>query len=173
MVYSYMYPRPAVTVDILLFSLTGKILLIQRKNEPFKKQWAIPGGFLDMDETAHAAAERELREETGIDAPELFPLGFYDDPNRDPRGRTISLAFWTITKTELTPKAGDDAAVAKWFSLDKLPKLSFDHPLLIQDGIETIQETIHCDPDFIPYLINTDKKEVTKFSQFLSKIKFT
>jgi 8-oxo-dGTP diphosphatase len=154
MAYSYLYPRPAVTVDSVVFTLNQKILLIKRKNDPFKNQWALPGGFIDMEETALQSAQRELEEESGINTEDLFPLGFYDTPQRDPRGRTISLAFWTIIPSELSLKAGDDAKEANWFMLNDLPALAFDHKEIIQDGIDTLKETIKCEPDFLPYLLH-------------------
>jgi 8-oxo-dGTP diphosphatase len=131
MSYTYKYPHMAVTVDVVLFALDpdgAKVLLIQRKNEPFKGDWAFPGGFVDMDETAVAAARRELAEETGVAAPELTFLGYFDAIDRDPRERTLALAFLgKAASSRLALTAGDDAAATRWFRIDDLPPLAFDH----------------------------------------------
>src|SRR5436190_23675086 len=98
--YCYDYPRPAVTVDLVLFALDRdalKVLLIRRKHDPFAGCWAFPGGFIEMDETLQAAARRELEEETGVSfRGPLATLGVYAEPNRDPRGRTISVAHVAV-----------------------------------------------------------------------------
>ena len=129
--YSYDYPRPAVTADIVIFSIengVAEVLLIQRANEPFKDQWAFPGGFLDMDETIETCAKRELKEETCLSEIELFEVGCFSEINRDPRGRTVSIAFYGIVqKSAAAPKAQDDAKSLRWFAIDSLPPLAFDH----------------------------------------------
>ncbi|MBN2745967.1 MAG: NUDIX hydrolase [Bacteroidales bacterium] len=135
MPYCYTYPRPAFTVDIIVLSKEEKILLIQRKKPPFKGQWALPGGFVDLDETLEQAALRELKEETGISFDTLTAFKIYDAIDRDPRHRTISMVFF---KTELAMHnlsviAGDDAASAQWFSIYDLPELAFDHKKIIRD----------------------------------------
>ncbi len=138
MPYTYKYPRPAVTVDIMIFLEEGntqKILLSQRKNPPFQNMWAFPGGFIDMDETLKEAAVRELEEETGIINKELIQFRTYSDPDRDPRGRTISTIFYTIlSQVPENAKAADDAADLAWFSMNKLPDLAFDHSRIIRDA---------------------------------------
>lgn len=135
MTYSYKYPRPALTVDAVVFrknTATTKLLLIQRKNPPFQGEWALPGGFVDMDETLETAVARELFEETGLTNISLKQLHAFSTPGRDPRGHTISVVFWGILKNEQKATAGDDAQNAEWFATDKLPKLAFDHREIIE-----------------------------------------
>jgi len=141
--YVYDYPRPAVTSDVAVLRLEKipEILLVQRRDPPFPKMWALPGGFMELEETLEEAARRELLEETGIRAVELIRFGTYDKPGRDPRGRTITQVFVMIWKEEMgTPKAGSDAAALRWFSLDNLPALAFDHLEIITDVIRTIRK---------------------------------
>src|SRR5262245_20644179 len=123
--YTYDYPRPAVTVDVIIVTreATPRVLLIRRKHEPFAGSWAIPGGFVEMDEALENAARRELFEETGIRAKNLVQLHTFGDPGRDPRGRTISVAYLAVVdETKIKPRAGDDAAEVGWFSLVRPPK---------------------------------------------------
>ncbi len=140
MSYNYKYPRPAVTVDIILATdeTEVQVLLIERKKPPFKGQWAFPGGFLDPDETLENAAKRELKEETGLDINNLKQFKTYSDPERDPRGRTISTVFYAKIHPsgKVMAKAGDDAAKTRWFSLKNLPNLAFDHRQIIEEAIE-------------------------------------
>ena len=143
MPYTYIYPRPTVTVDILVFRKTGRepeLLLIQRDREPFLGYWAIPGGFLDMAETLEEAAARELEEETGLKNVALEQLKAYSAINRDPRHRTISVAFVGFLSGNQKVKAGDDARKAAWFSIRKLPELAFDHGKIIADALTKIRE---------------------------------
>ncbi len=132
--YTYPYPRPALTVDSVLIK-AGKILLIQRNHPPFAGHWALPGGFVDENEPLEAAARRELFEETGLEPPELQQLGAFGDPGRDPRGWTVSVVFWANVEDEVTPRAGDDAAAARWWPLDDLPPLAFDHAEIVRQAI--------------------------------------
>lgn len=128
--YVYKYPRPAVTTDVVVISRERRprVLLIRRKAEPFAGMWAIPGGFVDMDETLEESARRELREETGVHVGRLEQLATFGAPNRDPRGRTISVVFLTRADADrLKPHAGDDAAEIGWHSLLHPPPLAFDH----------------------------------------------
>lgn len=140
MSFEYEYPRPMVTVDILFLKIQDKalkVLLIKRRHEPYAGCWALPGGFIEMHESLQEAASRELYEETGLRNFFLLPLLTADDPQRDPRGRTISYLFGTlISHPSPVLKAGDDATVAEWFSLKKLPPLAFDHEFLIKRGVE-------------------------------------
>ena len=108
------------------------ILLIQRKNEPFKSFWALPGGFIDVDEPIEKAAIRELKEETGITGITLEFLNYFDEPGRDPRERTISMAFTGSTNKGINIKAASDAKKAEWFKIDNLPDLAFDHAKIIK-----------------------------------------
>lgn len=129
--YTYKYWRPAVTVDNVVFSFDGthlNTLLIRRKNEPFKDYWAFPGGFLNEDETLEMAAQRELKEETGLTSMHYTEIGSFSDIDRDPRGRTISIAFASVvrpTNTKVT--AADDASSTRWFPVTEMPILAFDH----------------------------------------------
>ncbi len=141
MSYSYKYPRPAVTVDMLVFKKTNnglQLLLIQRDREPFLGFWAIPGGFMDMDETLEEAAYRELAEETGLQNIALEQLKAYSAPGRDPRHRTISVAFIGFLTDNQQAKAGDDAHKAQWFPIHGLPSLAFDHAQIIADAVSKI-----------------------------------
>jgi 8-oxo-dGTP diphosphatase len=128
--YCYEYPRPAVTVDILIVT-RGKrrrILLIRRRDQPFAGMWAVPGGFVNLDEALDAAARRELYEETGVRAGHLEQLHTFGDVGRDPRGRVISVAYLAeVDARQLKPQAADDAAAVGWHSLTKPPPLAFDH----------------------------------------------
>jgi len=134
--YCYEHPRPAVTVDIALFYCPTKeskqILLIKRASEPFKGQWALPGGFVDVDESLEKAAARELEEETGIRRVSLEQFGAFGDPGRDPRGHTVSVGFIACLKKCPEVKAADDAEDARWHPVTRLPKLAFDHKKLIR-----------------------------------------
>jgi len=141
MSYTYKYPRPAVTVDMLVFKKTAKdllLLLIQRDHEPFQGFWAIPGGFMDMDETLEEAAHRELVEETGLQNIALEQLKAYSSLDRDPRHRTVSVAFVGFLDDIQQVKAGDDARRAQWFSINRLPTLAFDHAQIIADAVSKI-----------------------------------
>jgi 8-oxo-dGTP diphosphatase len=137
--YSYAYPHPAVTTDIVIFSIRDnelKLLLIKRKGEPFKGKWALPGGFVQLDEDLEAAANRELAEETGVSGVYLEQLYTFGQPNRDPRERVITVAYYALIPSDrLTLTASTDAEAVGWFGMDELPKLAFDH--------ETIVETAH------------------------------
>ncbi|MGW8398740.1 NUDIX domain-containing protein [Streptomyces lydicus] len=116
------------TADVVLLA-AGHVLLIERGWDPFEGCWALPGGHVDIGETSLAAAARELEEETGITVPadELRQVGAFDAPGRDPRGRYVSVAYTATLPTPVTPKAGDDATAARWWPLDALPALAFDH----------------------------------------------
>ena len=132
--YCYDYPRPSVTVDVVVVTREThpRVLLIRRKAEPFAGMWAIPGGFVEMDEPLETAARRELKEETGVEVKQLEQLGAFGDPHRDPRGRTISIVFLGhVEPGQVTPRPGDDAAEVGWHSLAKLPPLAFDHDKIL------------------------------------------
>jgi len=137
--FQYTYPRPAVTVDAVIFrkSVTGaEVLLIRRLNPPFEGMWAVPGGFVDMDENLDSAALRELAEETGIKGVPLFQFYTFGDVNRDPRHRTISVAYaGFLRNSDQAAVAADDAAAVGWFSLQNLPPMAFDHALVIEKAI--------------------------------------
>lgn len=137
--YSYKYPRPAVTVDALVFRKNNgnsEVLLIRRGHPPYEGMWASPGGFMDMDETPKEAAVRELHEETSIKDVELVQFHTYGAVNRDPRHRSIAVAYAGFLKhNNVQINGGDDAADARWFNIQDLPELAFDHDLIVADAI--------------------------------------
>jgi 8-oxo-dGTP diphosphatase len=142
--FTYKHPRPSVTADIVVFSKHHQvlqILLVQCKHEPFKDSWALPGGFIEMEETLEQSAKRELIEETGLEIRQLEQFGAYGDPKRDPRGRVISIAYWALLPLDADPKVGgsDDASRAEWFPVTELPTLAFDHARIIQDALNALQ----------------------------------
>lgn len=140
--YEYNFPMPSITVDCAIFrfnkeTLSPEILLIKRANEPYKDSWALPGGFLDMNETIEEATNREVMEETNIDIANTcyskrYKIGVFDNPDRDSRGRVISFLSTAIISGKTIGVAGDDAADIKWFSLWNLPSLAFDHGEMIK-----------------------------------------
>ncbi len=141
MSYEYEYARPSVSVDVVVFrEFTSKhhVLLIQRKKEPFANCWALPGGFMNMNETVETAAKRELQEETGLVADRVEQLHAFSKVKRDPRGRVVSIAFYAEVPSNQQPIAADDAKKAKWFPLLELPDLAFDHDEMIQMAIARI-----------------------------------
>ena len=136
MPYTYKYPRPALTADAVVFAKDGdsiRLLLVERKHDPCKGCWAFPGGFLEMDETVARCAERELEEETGIVLTGMQLVGIYSDVERDPRGRVVTAAYTAMT-TMPEATAADDAAAAQWWPLNALPKLAFDHEIILRDA---------------------------------------
>ena len=139
--YCYKYARPSVTVDLAVFGHDGKslrILMIRRKHAPFAGCWALPGGFLEMEESVEVGARRELKEETGleVDGPVSF-LGAWGEPGRDPRGRTISLVYATIVPGPLPePRGSDDAEEAAWLDPRSLADLAFDHDQIVKAALE-------------------------------------
>lgn len=142
MSYTYEYPRPAVTADCVVITKEKepRVLLIQRGKEPFKGCWAFPGGFMNMDESAEQCAIRELEEETGLKVTEVHQIGAYSKVDRDPRGRTVTVAYLAVIDNPLKVKGLDDAAKAQWFSLSALPKLAFDHEDIMADALKTISQ---------------------------------
>lgn len=130
----------AVTTDCVIFfkenSGTEKILLIKREKDPYKDLWALPGGFLEEEEPLDVGAIRELKEETGLQVNEVRQLKAFGDPGRDPRGRTISIAFWGEVFSEEKVKGSDDAADAQWFDLKSLPDLAFDHKQIVEFAVK-------------------------------------
>jgi len=139
--YTYQYPRPSLTVDATIFrknNIDLEILLIQRNNPPFQGGWALPGGFVDMDETLEQAVARELEEETALTNIQLEQLHAFSTPGRDPRGHTISVVFWGILNHDQDAKAGDDASNVAWFGIHKLPDLAFDHKEVLEMAIQKL-----------------------------------
>ncbi len=142
--YVYDWPRPMVTADAAVFTFSGdrvRVLLINRGNEPFKGQWALPGGFVGMDEELEDAVVRELAEETGLTGIQLKQMRTYGRVGRDPRGRMITIVFMGIaTEGQTEIKAGDDAAQAQWFDIEKLPEdMSFDHDEVVRFAIAKLK----------------------------------
>ena len=152
MAYTYNYPRPAVTADCIVITRGAepKVLLIQRGGEPFKGGWAFPGGFMNMDETTEQCAVRELEEETGLRVSKIQQIGAYSKVDRDPRGRTITVAYLSIIDTPIPVTGLDDAAKAEWWPLSDFldepsgkaerPHLAFDHYDIMQDAIQKYKE---------------------------------
>jgi 8-oxo-dGTP diphosphatase len=140
MTYTYKYPRPAVTADCVVITNEAEpnVLLIKRKNPPFKGSWAFPGGFMDMDETAEQCAIRELEEETGLKIQDIVQIGAYSKVDRDPRGRTVTIAYLIRIDSPVAVIGQDDAAKAEWFPLSTLPPLAFDHEEIMRDAMKII-----------------------------------
>ena len=136
MEYTYKYPRPAVTADCVVITkeTEPKVLLIQRAIEPYKGCWAFPGGFMNMDETTEQCAIRELEEETGLKLDIMHQIGAYSKVDRDPRGRTITVAYLAIIDKPVQVNGQDDAAKAEWFPINNLPHLAFDHQEIMTDA---------------------------------------
>ena len=143
--YVYDWPRPMVTVDVAVFTFSGdkaRVLLINRGKEPFKGKWALPGGFVGMDEELEDAVVRELAEETGLVGVRLEQMHTFGKCGRDPRGRQITIVYMGIaTEGQDMIKAGDDAAQAQWFDIENLPKeMAFDHNEVVRFAIEKLME---------------------------------
>ena len=146
--YTYQYPHPAVTADCVIFGFDGvniKMLLIQRGNEPFKGKWAFPGGFMNMNETAEECAKRELEEETGLKNAAVEQFYTFSDVNRDPRERVITIAHYALVRLSEV-KGGDDAASARWFAMDEVPSLAFDHDRILRMAVNRLKERICFEP---------------------------
>lgn len=151
----YNYPHPAVTCDCVIFGFDGlnlKVLLIERGIEPYAGAWALPGGFMKIDETAEACARRELEEETGLRDVEVCQFHTYTALDRDPRERVITIAHYALVKLSEVA-GGDDASRAQWFALDNLPNLAFDHTAILLRALKTLKERIVFEPvgfDLLP-----------------------
>ncbi len=146
--YHYKYPHPSVTTDCVIFGFDGvklKVLLIERGIEPFKGRWAFPGGFIKMDESAEEGALRELKEETGLTGAYIKQFHTFSDPNRDPRERVITIAYYALVRIQ-DVKGGDDAAKAQWFDLDEVPALAFDHDRILRRAMQELRKQIHFEP---------------------------
>ncbi len=134
-------PRHCVTVDIVLFTIIHDalhVLLIRRKHAPFQNMWAIPGGFVEDNESLDEAALRELNEETGVEKVYLEQLCTFGDPGRDPRGRTITVAYYALTRP-VDVRADSDAADVQWHSADRLPELAFDHDRILATAVQRLR----------------------------------
>lgn len=150
MAYEYEYPRPALTVDCVIFGLDNeelKVMLIQRNLGPFEGQWALPGGFVHVEETLEEAAQRELFEETGIKDVFLEQLYTFGDVHRDPRERIVSVAYYALVNLEGHEiKASSDARNAAWFSITDIPRLAFDHDRIFATALRRLKGKIRYQP---------------------------
>lgn len=146
--YSYKYPHPSVTTDCVIFGFDGvklKVLLVERGMAPYKGRWAFPGGFLNMDESAEEGALRELKEETGLEGAYIRQFYTFSAPQRDPRERVITIAYYALVRMQEV-KGGDDASDARWFALDEVPPLAFDHDQILRKAEKTLRQQIHFEP---------------------------
>src|SRR5262245_1998245 len=150
MAHTYQYPRAALTVDCVVFGFDEgdlKVLRFERGLEPFKGRWALPGGFVRVDETLDAAARRELGEEAGLTNVFLEQLYTFGALDRDPRERVVSVAYYALVKlSEHEAKAATDAANARWFPLSKVPKLAFDHGDILETAVERLKGKVRYQP---------------------------
>ena len=151
MPYTYEYPRPGLTVDCIIFGYQSgqplQVLLIQRAILPFRGQWALPGGFVDMDEDLEEAARRELEEETGVSGVFMEQLYTFGQPGRDPRGRVVSVAYYALVNlSEYPVRAASDAREAAWFPIGQLPPLAFDHAGIIGVAIARLRAKLRYQP---------------------------
>ena len=150
MSFTYEFPHPAVTVDGVVFGFDDtdlKLLLIQRKTAPFKGAWALPGGFVGMNEDLEAAMRRELGEETGITRLYLEQLYSFGDPERDPRERVISIAYYALVKlADHTVRAASDASEVAWFAVADLPYLAFDHEKIVEMALKRLKAKVRYEP---------------------------
>lgn len=137
------YEKPSVTVDIVIFTIQNndlKVLLVKRDIEPFKGKWAIPGGFVRMEESLEEAAKRELQEETGVKNVYLEQLYSFGDPKRDPRGRVITVSYIALVNSEnIKLEAATDVSEAQWFSVKKLPSVAFDHKKILDYALQRLK----------------------------------
>lgn len=146
--YCYQYPHPAVTTDCVIFGFDGtrlNVLLIERGIEPYKGRWAFPGGFVRMEETAEECARRELQEEAGLEADYMRQFHTFSTLNRDPRERVITIAYYALVQLS-DVVGGDDARRAQWFALDEVPRLAFDHDVILRQAITELRQQIHFEP---------------------------
>lgn len=151
MPYTYEYPRPALTVDCVIFGLDDgsnlKVLLIQRAKSPFQHSWAFPGGFVNMDEDLETAALRELEEETGVKNVFIEQLYTFGQPGRDPRGRVISVVYYALVNLSEHPvEASSDAANVLWFDINHLPTLAFDHQIIFDTALNRLRSKVRYQP---------------------------
>lgn len=172
MPYTYAYPRPALAVDCVVFGYDGedlKLLLIERANEPFKGVLALPGGFVKMNETLDDAAKRELWEETGVKDVFLEQLYTFGALKRDPRERTISVAYYALARlSHHALKARSDARHASWQPIRQVPKLAFDHNLIVQTAITRLRNKVTYQP--IGFELLPKKFTLTELQRFYEAI---
>lgn len=150
MVFAYEHPRPALTVDCVVFGLDDdelRLLLVERDGEPFAGRWALPGGFVHLEETLEESARRELEEETGITKLYLEQLYTFGDLGRDPRERVVTVAYYALVKlSDHQVQAATDARSAAWFSVADLPALAFDHEHIVQAALARLKGKVRYQP---------------------------
>ena len=146
--YCYKYPHPAVTTDCVVFGWDGKrmhVLLVERGREPYRRMWALPGGFLEMGEDGETGARRELQEETGLEVKEMRQFHVFTEPGRDPRERVVSIGYYAFVQVQEV-KGADDAARAAWHDLEKLPALAFDHTRIVKEALQAARRQAYAVP---------------------------
>jgi len=150
MTFSYRHPRPALTVDCVVFGLDGqelRVLLIQRNDDPHAGSWALPGGFVELHETLEQAAMRELQEETGLTRVYLEQLYTFGGVDRDPRERVVSVAYYALVKlSDHSVQAATDARDAAWFDVNDLPSLAFDHDAIVDMALYRLKGKVRYQP---------------------------
>ncbi len=173
--YEYKYPHPSITADAVVFGYDGKalhLLLIERGLEPYKGSWALPGGFMKIDETIEQCAMRELSEETGVKNIYLEQFHVFSSVRRDPRERVVTVAFFALVrKSDYRLIASDDAARALWFEIDELPPLAFDHYDIVEKARKHIQEVMRIRP--IAFKLLDEKFSMTELQRLYEIINGT
>ncbi len=173
--YCYKYPHPSVTTDCVIFGFDGtklRILLVQRGVEPYKGRWAFPGGFMKMDESAEEGALRELQEETGLEGAYIRQFHTFTAPHRDPRERVITIAYYALVRMQ-NVIGGDDATDAKWFALDEVPQLAFDHDQILRKAEQAYRQQTHAEPagcEVVPDQVTT--KELHNLYEAILDVRF-
>jgi 8-oxo-dGTP diphosphatase len=154
--FSYKYPHPALAADLAIFTLLKgslHLLLVERAREPFKGRWALPGGFVRMHEDLPSAAARELQEETGVAGAYLEQVGAFGSPERDPRERVVSIAFFAIIASDTVHlQSGSDAAAARWWPVNELPQLAFDHQEILEHARHRLRDKVRRSPIALRFL---------------------
>lgn len=172
MPYTYEYPRPSLTVDCVVFGLDEgdlKVLLIQRDLEPFKGKWALPGGFVRLNETLDEAAFRELQEETGVSNVYLEQLYTFGDIARDPRERVVTVSYYALAKlSDHRIKATTDARDAAWFSVSDMPGIAFDHEKIFETALARLKGKVRYEP--IGFELLPPKFTLTQLQKLYEKI---
>ena len=170
--YCYKYPHAALTADCVVFGFDGEslaVLLIERGIEPFKGRWALPGGFMRMDETITECARRELLEETGVDIEFVEQFNTFSSVDRDPRERVVTVAHYALVrKSDYKVMAGDDAVKAKWWNIKELPTLAFDHDSILRCAERVLRERIHFEP--IGFNLLDEKFTISELQRLYKKV---
>jgi len=170
--FTYEYARPALTTDCVVFGLDDedlKVLLIKRGLEPYKGTWALPGGFIRVDESVDDCAKRELEEETGLKGVYLEQLATFGEPGRDPREHVVTVAYVALVNLiEHPPTADTDADHAAWFSLEDLPALAFDHEIILEAAQERLKGKVRYQP--IGFELLPEKFTLTELQKLYERI---